>query len=235
MADINGLRLYPEGAISAIADAIRTVGGGTSTYKVSQMATAISNLSVATSDPATQLINKTLSGTLNIPSSVSTIGLYAFCYCNSLTSVNASANISVDSYGFASCSNLTSANLPHCLTLATYAFRGCLKLREATFPECSYVGAGAFYSCKSMVTASFNASYIGNSAFYSCYNLLSLYLTSTSVCSLAGTNAFTSTPISTYTVSTGGMQGSIFVPLSLLSAYKSSTNWAAYSNRMVGI
>jgi len=48
-----------------------------------------------------------------------------------------------------------------------------------------------------------------------------------------GTTIFSNTPIhlSTYL----GYFGSIYVPASLLASYKTATNWATYSNRMVGI
>ena len=75
----------------------------------------------------------------------------------------------------------------------------------------------------------------GTLVFASCYNLLSLYLLSTSVIPLSNINAFNSTPISTYTTSTGGVYGSIYVRASLLDSYKTATNWSTYSARMVGL
>lgn len=58
---------------------------------------------------------------------------------------------------------------------------------------------------------------------------------STSVVSLGNINAFSSTPISGYTSSTGGVYGSIYVPASLLASYKAATNWVNYSDRIVGV
>jgi len=56
-----------------------------------------------------------------------------------------------------------------------------------------------------------------------------------SVCTLSNVNAFTSTPISNYTTSTGGVHGSIYVPASLYDTYIASTNWATYSARFVSV
>ena len=56
-----------------------------------------------------------------------------------------------------------------------------------------------------------------------------------SLCSLLNTNAFNATPISTYTASTGGVYGSIYVPESLYDSYIVSTNWITYSSRFVGV
>lgn len=65
-------------------------------------------------------------------------------------------------------------------------------------------------------------SYIGSYAFEKCSALQSLYLLSTAVVSLDDSNAMRSTPlsVSTYT----GSFGSIYVPSSLLTAYKSARN-----------
>jgi len=55
------------------------------------------------------------------------------------------------------------------------------------------------------------------------------------VTTLGNINAFVDTPISTRTDSTGGVQGSIFVPESLYSSYIAATNWATYSARFVSM
>lgn len=48
-----------------------------------------------------------------------------------------------------------------------------------------------------------------------------------------GTGIFANTPIANTTYL--GYFGSIYVPASLLASYKTATNWATYSSRMVGI
>ena len=60
-------------------------------------------------------------------------------------------------------------------------------------------------------------SYIEGTPFYSCYSFKSLYLLSTSICIRASYNMF-------YSCSSFGK---IYVPASLLSSYKSATNWVA--------
>jgi hypothetical protein len=59
-----------------------------------------------------------------------------------------------------------------------------------------------------------------------------LYLTGSSVCALAHSNAFSSTPIGGYSTS-AGTYGSIYVPASLIDAYKTATNWTYFSSRFV--
>ena len=97
------------------------------------------------------------------------------------------------------------------------------------------IGSYAFYSCTSLTTVSFpNATSIGGYAFCGCYNLKSLYLTGSSVCKLSASNAFSSTPIGGYSAS-ARTYGSIYVPTSLLTSYKTATNWTYFSSRFVGI
>jgi hypothetical protein len=64
--------------------------------------------------------------------------------------------------------------------------------------------------------------------------LTSLYLTGSSLCTLAHSNAFGSTPIGGYSASTG-TYGNIYVPTSLLTSYQNATNWTYFSSRFVGI
>jgi len=127
-------------------------------------------------------------------------------------------------------------SLPNCQTISNYAFASCTALTTVSFPVCTGIGSSAFQYCSKLTSANFPVcTYIGSFAFRNCYNLLSLYLMGSSLCSLAGTNAFNSTPISNYTTSTGGVYGSIYVPASLYSSYITSTNWVAYSSRFVGV
>ena len=202
---------------------------------------------------------KTLA-TVSLPA-CSSVNMYAFNSCISLTDIFAPNLISISNYAFSSCSKLTAVSLPRlstlganafqgCSSLATVdlpevttvsgsAFYGCSRLQSAHFPLCGAVFAGAFISCFSLsaVTIAGRSSHscIYSSAFWKCYHLLNLTITGSSVAKLAATNAFLSTPISTYTTSTGGVNGSIYVPASLVDAYKSATNWAIYASRITSI
>ena len=78
----------------------------------------------------------------------------------------------------------------------------------------------AFQYCSSLTTLSVPlCSSIGNYAFYGCSSFSTLYLASNSVVTLGGASVFTYTQI--YYSS---KYGSIFVPASLVDAYKSATN-----------
>ena len=164
------------------------------------------------------------------------ISAYAFYSCLSLTTVDFPSCTTIGVSAFARCLSLTTASFSSCQTIGNYAFANCQSLSQVDFPSCTTIGGYAFQSCRSLTMADFSAcTTIGQSAFYRCYNLLALYLMGSSLCSLANTNAFTSTPISNYTTSTGGVYGSIYVPASLLASYQAATNWVNYSSRFVGL
>lgn len=195
--------------------------------------------------------------TANLPSCTS-IGSSAFALCSALSSISFPTCSVIDNYGFYKCISLVEANFPSCIkmsdlafnndtslisvsfpnctTIGTYVFASCYSLADVYLPVCKSIGQYTFGYCSQLSTVSFpSCTYIGPQAFQRCFNLLSLYLMGSSLCSLAGKDAFTSTPISDYTTSTGGVYGSIYVPASLLASYKAATNWVTYSSRFVGV
>ena len=165
---------------------------------------------------------------------VTSIGSYAFQNCTSLTTASFPNVTTIRNYAFQSCTSLSTASFPSATTIGSYAFRTCTSLSTASFPNVTSIGGSAFLGCTSLTTASFpNVTNIEIYAFRGCSKLSSLYLTGSSVASLGGTNAFTDTPMSLSTYL--GYYGSIYVPTSLLTNYKTATNWSAYSSRFVGI
>ena len=297
------MKLYPEGAIQNIADAIRTRNNYSSTYTVNQMAYAINNIERVTDLTSfSSFLKNSLYDYTN--SKISVIGPYAF----TLTSIQNVSLVNcnlIDVYAFSNCRSLSSVYLPECTYISNYAFYSCtvrtlyvpklktidyMGLASCTYlssldlPCCTYISneglercsslytisipkvstihTSAFAFCSSLATiylpsltmisgyspfcycinlvsadlGSLFSKSITTTAFSGCYNLLSLYIRNPSVIvSLANINAFKSTPISNYTTSTGGVYGSIFVPASLVSSYKTATNWATYSNRITSI
>jgi len=64
--------------------------------------------------------------------------------------------------------------------------------------------------------------------------LVSLYITSVTRVPTLGAGAFSSTPIGGYSAK-AGRYGSVYVPSSLVNSFKTATNWAAVSSRIVGV
>ena len=154
----------------------------------------------------------------------------AFASCG-LVEANFPNMVQIGSSAFVSCKSMTSFNAPKLSSVGTSAFAYCHALREFDAPLVELVPNGGFAHCYSLTTVKLaKASYIYNSAFTNCSHLLSLYLLSTSVVNLYSLNAFYYTPMSSssYTDSFG----SIYVPASLVDAYKSANNWSVYSDRI---
>lgn len=163
-----------------------------------------------------------------------TIGAYAFNSCSNLTFVSLPSCTNIGAYAFNGCSSLTSANFPTCTNIGSLAFGNCTNIVSVNFPILYYVFSRTFAGCTNLVCVSFPAcTYIYSMAFTGCSKLESVYLNGSSICGLVNSNAFNGTPIqnSSYI----GKFGSIYVPASLVSSYKASTNWATYSNRITSI
>ena len=177
-----------------------------------------------------------------------------FCSCLSLSYIEAS-NVKIVSDGaFSGCQQLLSVNFPLCSSILNEVFYYCYRLSQVFLPNCEYVGNSAFYNCtnlleislpkcSSILSNTFRYCYslskaylpvcnnISSYAFYGCSNLLSLILLSNSVCNLS-TDVFYSTPIAGYTKYTDGIYGSVYVPESLVEAYKVAPNWSSISDRI---
>lgn len=175
-----------------------------------------------------------------------------FTSCYSLENISFPSVISIGSSCFANCSKLKHVSFPEATTLASSAFYLCQMLEDAYLPKVGIIRGGAFYGCKKLSVVNIpNCSIIEYNGFYSCSLnsiflpicsnisqyafsnckvLESVYLLSDTVCVLSNSNAFNTTPIqySSYL----GYFGSIFVPASLVEAYKSANAWSMIADRI---
>ena len=71
---------------------------------------------------------------VTIPNSVTSIGSYAFSYCNGLTEVTIPNSVtSIGSYAFSYCSGLTEVTIPNSVTsIGDSAFKGCTSIASVT-------------------------------------------------------------------------------------------------------
>ena len=156
-----------------------------------------------------------------------TIGSYAFYKCIELTTIDLPNVTSIAYSAFYGCTALRSINIPAVTSIDAYnTFSECKSLTEVVLPACTNVGHGAFSYCNAIKVidcATTNKLSIGNNAFSYCL-LDALILRSDSVASLSSVNAFSDTR-----VAKGA--GYIYAPASLLSDYKSATNWSTYSTQ----
>ena len=191
------------------------------------------------------LITRTLSGAYS-NDRVSRVGQGAFMYCSSLTSVNL-PNCKYLDYGvFGYCSKLTTVNLPNCLSGGYAVFSGCSKLTTVNLPICSTIGQYAFANCVALSSIylplcyrimeyTFEScialttiklplcTYISNYVFQGCSNLKEVYLNSVSKVTTIQSNTFSNCPNLT----------SVYVPSSLVDAFKTAQYWSSISNKIV--
>lgn len=184
--------------------------------------------------------NCTLLSEVSLPLITELSSGHIFRYCTNLKSIYMPNLSAISGAGvFSECRSLSNIDLPNLTYLGGGGyydgiFMNCSSLTEINLPVCSSVGIYCFGFCNSLTTVSIpSCLFIGNSAFTYCSNLTSLYLGGSTVCSLGGSWAFYRTPMQSSTFT--GSFGSIYVPASLLSSYKTAQNWSYYSNRFVGV
>ena len=145
------------------------------------------------------IISRTITSYVN--PRVTTIGKYAFNFCQNLVSIDLQNVIEADEYAFNACPKLYSVNMPKLTKLPTRCFASCYQLETVKFPLVNYIGMAAFrYSS----------------------GLKILILSKPEICTLYRTDAFYDTPIASGT-------GYIYVPQALLQDYKAATNWVTYA------
>ena len=155
------------------------------------------------------------------------VGSNAFYYCASLTTVNLPVCTSLYSNAFRNCEILTSVSLPACTTLYDYAFRYCGNLSSVSLPNVVRMSGYCFANCVSLQTISLpKCSYVSRYAFWGCTNLKTIYM---------GTaRSVVATMTQSNALSDCSALQSIYVPASLVDAYKKASNWSYYSSKIVG-
>ena len=112
---------------------------------------------------------------IDIPSSVTTIGESAFYYCSALTSVSMPVATTIGEFAFPYCSSLTSVSMPEATTIGDQAFYDCSALTSVEMPKATTIGDEAFYDCSALTSVSMpSVTTIGDQAFRYCSALTSV-------------------------------------------------------------
>ena len=166
---------------------------------------------------------------INLDNSASFVASSAFRGNQNIQTVNLPYATTVGNSAFQSCSSLSQVDLPMCSYIGSYAFYRCSSLSQISLPVCSYIDDTALGACSSLSKISLPVcSYIESYAFGACSSLNIITIGYSSVCNLPSSNIFINTQITSST-------GSIYVPTSLVDAYKSAPNWSYFSTQIFPI
>ena len=94
---------------------------------------------------------------VTLPSTLTSIGPYAFFDCKGLTSITLPDSVSTIAFRtFERCSFLEKINFPSTLTrIDEYAFDSCSKIASLTFPDSlTRIGERAFWKCERLISVS---------------------------------------------------------------------------------
>jgi hypothetical protein len=127
---------------------------------------------------------------------------------------------SIGQNAFTSCNIAGDVIFPN-MTSAIYPFRDGVIGGKVVLSRLTEVGAYFFRYTKCGVIDFGAATSIGQYVFQNNANLTTIIIRTNSVCDLSNTNSFTGTPFAS-----GGSCGTIYVPASLITSYKSAANWA---------
>ena len=246
------LKLYSDSDIQDIADAIRGKNGLSTTYKVSQMAAAITAIPTGGASHEDELLNGTLSGAYE-NANVTSVRSYTFNGFTGLTSVSLPNITATATSMFNGCTSLASVSLPKVTSISgTDVFKNASALNSLYLPKVTSCAANSFRDCKVKIlvfpavassgtnfvnqnttvkTVDFGTSYatMGDYTFNGSTAVDTLILRRTSRVALSNVRALASTKFKS-----GGTGGTIYIPKALYdhlgdgssSDYKALTNWA---------
>lgn len=127
------------------------------------------------------VVDQNVSGTLTVPSIVTSIDFAAFVNCPNIDSIVIDDSVTdIAHYAFQNCKSLKSVTLPSGLTsIKSHTFDGCSSLEQINLPDTlTEIGDSAFKGCTSLeqVKLTDNVTRIGYHAFSGCSSLADIQI-----------------------------------------------------------
>lgn len=165
-----------------------------------------------------------------IPEGTTTVG--NFYGCTSITNVTIPEGVTTIAYAaFATCPNLVSVTLPQSLTeIRKCAFENCASLLQINIPDkVTELLGNTFYGCTSLKKATIGKGLVNHyqKEFYECYNLNEIYIKAQTPPSYKYSGNYTMF----YNI---GANAKIYVPKGSESAYKNSSSFSNYADKITG-
>ena len=145
-------------------------------------------------------------------------------YRNAIHSINIGSSVtSIGGAVFQSCYSLTSVTIPSSVTsIGSNAFQSCFSLTSVTIPSSvTSIGGNAFNICYSLtsVTIPSSVTSIGDNAFNNCYGLGYIKFNRTTPATESSSSAWANVPTDCI----------IYIPLDTYTAYTTATNYPSSS------
>lgn len=217
--------------LAAIGDAIRAKDGSTAKIAPGDMPGKIAAIETG---GETALIDR-LNGTLTTYSSddLVIVAQCGFAYLSQLVSVSLPNVTEISADGFNGCSALTSINFPNLRCIARASFRYCAFSEFITGESFdSRLDSSTFENCDNLQRVDFyHINIIGISGYsLAAINLVTAIFRQTDFVPSIVRTAFGG---SNTKMNTG--EGYIYVPASMVDAYKAATNWSAFADQIRAI
>lgn len=241
--DLGGGGVTPTGEIEIVQNG---------TFDVSSYASADVNVPTSGLDNYYKGLIERTATSLVLPSSLTTIGKYAFFEYANLVDIELNDNItSIGDYAFANSPNVEITELPSALTsIGDSTFSGCYKLVLTELPSgVTNISKNAFSGCTGLthIVIPSGVTSIERGLFNKCSNLESIELPSgiTSI-GISAFNAcrklmeFICRAVNPPTLDSSALSGvpancAIYVPAGSVDAYKAAANWSARADYIQAI
>ena len=125
--------LVTESYLTDIGNAIRNKNGSYDTYKPSEMAGAINDITTQDNTVLNSILDRSISGNY-VNNDLTEVGRYAFYACENLTSATFTKVIKINNGGFSYCRSLESISLPEVKEIKATAFNDC-GLKSISMPK----------------------------------------------------------------------------------------------------